>query len=54
VKRVLKVVVVLLLLLIVPLGAYAISLRVQYAGDPSARTRNQDAIWLGHAWVDGR
>ncbi|MGW6198860.1 hypothetical protein ACWF0M_22130 [Kribbella sp. NPDC055110] len=53
-KRVLKVVVALLLLLIVPLGAYAISLRVQYAGDPSARTRNQDALWLGHAWVDGR
>jgi hypothetical protein len=54
VKRVLKVVVVLLLLLVVPLGAYAISLRVQYAGDPSARTRNQDALWLGHAWVNGR
>jgi hypothetical protein len=54
VKRVLKIVVVLLLLLIVPLGAYAISLRVQYAGDPTARTRDQDAIWLGHAWVDGR
>ncbi|RZT20513.1 hypothetical protein EV649_3660 [Kribbella sp. VKM Ac-2569] len=53
-KRVLKIVVVLLLLLIVPLGAYAISLRVQYAGDPTARTRNQDALWLGHAWVDGR
>jgi hypothetical protein len=54
VKRVLKVVVVLLLLLIVPLGAYAISLRVQYTGDPTARTRGQDALWLGHAWVDGR
>ncbi|TDW87850.1 hypothetical protein EV137_5934 [Kribbella pratensis] len=53
-KRVLKVVVVLLLLLIVPLGAYAISLRVQYTGDPTARTRGQDALWLGHAWVDGR
>lgn len=53
-KRVLKIVVALLLLLIVPLGAYAISLRVQYAGDPTTRTRNQDALWLGHAWVDGR
>lgn len=53
-RRFLKIVVALLLLLIVPLGAYAISLRVQYAGDPTARTRNQDAIWLGHAWVDGR
>ncbi|TDO50339.1 hypothetical protein EV651_12023 [Kribbella sp. VKM Ac-2571] len=53
-RRVLKVVVVLLLLVIVPLGAYAISLRVQYTGDPTARTRGQDALWLGHAWVDGR
>ncbi|MGZ0150967.1 hypothetical protein ACXJJ3_28200 [Kribbella sp. WER1] len=43
-------------LAIAPLGTYAISLRVQYAGDPSAgaRTRNEDALWLGHAWVDGR
>ena len=40
----------------VPLGAYAVSLRVAYAGEPSAeaRTRNHDALWLGHAWVDGR
>jgi hypothetical protein len=39
-----------------PLGAYAVYLRVQYAGEPSAeaRTRNNDALWLGHAWVDGR
>jgi hypothetical protein len=29
---------------------------VNYIGDPadSARTRGKDAIWLGHAWVDGR
>ncbi|MEU8227430.1 hypothetical protein [Kribbella sp. NPDC048915] len=53
-KRSLKVFVVLLLLLVVPLAVYAISLRVHYAGDPAARTRNHDALWLGHAWVDGR
>ena len=37
-------------------SAYPISLRVAYAGEPSteARTRNHDALWLGHAWVDGR
>ncbi|WP_328461983.1 hypothetical protein [Streptomyces sp. NBC_00448] len=31
------------------------ALRAQYAGDPSAagRTRGNDAVWLGHAWVDG-
>ncbi|MFD7158252.1 hypothetical protein ACFV9C_26890 [Kribbella sp. NPDC059898] len=50
------VVLAIVLLVVAPLGTYAISLRVQYAGDPSAdaRTRDQDALWLGHAWVDGR
>jgi hypothetical protein len=56
VKRFLRITVIVLLVLVVPLGAYAVSLRVHFAGDPSteARTRNQDAFWLGHAWVDGR
>nr|WP_202891820.1 hypothetical protein [Kribbella shirazensis] len=51
-----RIAVIVLLVLVVPLGAYAVSLRVHFAGDPSteARTRNQDAFWLGHAWVDGR
>ncbi|HEY3559933.1 MAG TPA: hypothetical protein VGL05_20830 [Kribbella sp.] len=44
----------IVVLVVAPLGTYAISLRVQFAGDPTARTRNQDALWLGHAWVDGR
>jgi hypothetical protein len=37
-------------------AAYPISLRIEYTGDPpvEARTRNHDALWLGHAWVDGR
>lgn len=45
-----------ILLVVAPLASYAVSLRLQYAGDPSAaaRTRNHDALWLGHAWVDGR
>ncbi|SEG55090.1 hypothetical protein SAMN05216223_106171 [Actinacidiphila yanglinensis] len=36
------------------LGA-AGALRAQYAGNPAAagRTRGHDAVWLGHAWVDG-
>jgi hypothetical protein len=45
---------VLVLLVPAPLGAYAVSLRLQYVGEPTARTRNHDALWLGHAWVDGR
>ncbi|MCX5131107.1 glycosyl hydrolase family 18 protein [Streptomyces sp. NBC_01281] len=46
----------LVLLLLLPLLAAGIVLRVNYAGDPAAgtQTRNRDALWLGHAWVDGR
>ncbi|MCZ4096692.1 hypothetical protein C8250_012225 [Streptomyces sp. So13.3] len=42
--------------LLVPVVAVAIALRLEYAGDPGAagRTRGHDAVWLGHAWVDGR
>jgi hypothetical protein len=38
------------------IGAAALALRAEYAGetDPVARTRGRDAVWLGHAWVDGR
>ncbi|MET7934007.1 hypothetical protein [Streptomyces sp. NPDC005322] len=36
--------------------AGGISLRLLYAGDPKpgTLTRGRDAVWLGHAWVDGR
>ncbi|MFF4276337.1 hypothetical protein [Streptomyces sp. NPDC001536] len=42
--------------LLLPTLAAAIALRVNYTGDPAdgTRTRDRDAIWLGHAWVDGR
>jgi hypothetical protein len=44
------------LVLVLPLLAAETALRVNYAGDPAdgTYTRGQDAIWLGHAWVDGR
>ncbi|MBP0453300.1 hypothetical protein J5Y04_27705 [Kitasatospora sp. RG8] len=47
---------VVVAVLAAPVGAAALALRLQYAGDPSpeARTRGKDAVWLGHAWVDGR
>lgn len=34
----------------------AAGLRAEYAGNPAAagRSRGHDAVWLGHAWVDGR
>ncbi|MET9147583.1 hypothetical protein [Streptomyces sp. NPDC004042] len=46
----------LVLVLLLPLLAAEAALRVNYTGDPAegTRTRGQDAIWLGHAWVDGR
>jgi hypothetical protein len=36
--------------------AIALALRLADTGDPAAagRTRGADALWLGHAWVDGR
>ncbi|MEV6479069.1 hypothetical protein [Streptomyces sp. NPDC051576] len=46
----------LVLVLLLPILAAEIALRVNYTGDPAdgTYTRNRDAIWLGHAWVDGR
>ncbi|MER6095037.1 hypothetical protein ABT154_04125 [Streptomyces sp. NPDC001728] len=46
----------LALVLVVPPLFGALALRVNYAGDvrEDARTRGKDAVWLGHAWVDGR
>ncbi|MEV5989578.1 glycosyl hydrolase family 18 protein [Streptomyces sp. NPDC052051] len=51
-----RAVLALVLALLLPLLAAGTALRVNYAGDPvdGARTRGRDAIWLGHAWVDGR
>ncbi|WSB31246.1 hypothetical protein OIE49_23065 [Streptomyces sp. NBC_01788] len=46
----------LVLLLVLPLAGAEAALRVNYMGDlaDGTYTRGQDAIWLGHAWVDGR
>ncbi|UFS94742.1 glycosyl hydrolase family 18 protein [Nocardia huaxiensis] len=43
-------------MLLTPVGVAAIYLLRLNAGEPAAdaRTRGRDAIWLGHAWVDGR
>ncbi|MFF7971991.1 hypothetical protein [Streptomyces sp. NPDC007905] len=45
-----------LLLLLLPLLGAETALRLTYTGDPApgTRTRHRDALWLGHAWVDGR
>lgn len=46
----------LVLVVVLPLLAGEIALRVNYTGDPAdgTYTRDKDAVWLGHAWVDGR
>ncbi|SOB84961.1 glycosyl hydrolase family 18 protein [Streptomyces sp. 1331.2] len=38
------------------LGSVFVTIRLHYTGEPpaEARTRGRDALWLGHAWVDGR
>ncbi|MEU3845169.1 hypothetical protein AB0E88_34710 [Streptomyces sp. NPDC028635] len=47
---------VVVLLLLLPVLATQVALRVNYTGDPAdgTRSRNRDALWLGHAWIDGR
>ncbi|WP_024756479.1 membrane protein [Streptomyces exfoliatus] len=42
--------------LVLPLLTGAVALRLNFTGDvrEDARTRGKDAVWLGHAWVDGR
>ena len=46
----------LVLLLVVPVLAAGTALRLNYTGElrEGTTTRGKDAIWLGHAWVDGR
>ncbi|MFD6171288.1 glycoside hydrolase family 18 protein [Streptomyces coeruleorubidus] len=45
-----------LLIALLPLLTAETALYVNYQGDPAqgTHTRNRDALWLGHAWVDGR
>ncbi|MFI9242752.1 hypothetical protein ACIGXF_09180 [Streptomyces sp. NPDC053086] len=55
-RRILRLAAVVLALLLLPLLTAETALRLNYTGDPApgTRTRHQDALWLGHAWVDGR
>ncbi|WP_260612877.1 glycosyl hydrolase family 18 protein [Streptomyces sp. WAC08452] len=55
-RRTRRLVLAAFLVLLLPLLTAETALRVNYMGDPAdgTRTRNRDAMWLGHAWVDGR
>ncbi|MFF7334574.1 hypothetical protein ACIQU5_00660 [Streptomyces sp. NPDC090306] len=46
----------LVLTLVLATAVAEAALRLNYTGDPAdgTATREQDALWLGHAWVDGR
>ncbi|PPS83715.1 hypothetical protein BZZ08_04586 [Streptomyces sp. MH60] len=55
-RRTRRITLAVLLVLLLPLLTAETALRINYTGDPAdgTYTRNRDAIWLGHAWVDGR
>ncbi|MET8770757.1 hypothetical protein [Streptomyces sp. NPDC004658] len=55
-RRLLRIAAALAALLLLPVLTAETALRLNYTGDPApgTRTRHQDALWLGHAWVDGR
>jgi hypothetical protein len=55
-RRVLRCALAGLALVLVPLLTAETALRVNDTGTPApgTTTRGQDALWLGHAWVDGR
>ncbi|KOV83032.1 hypothetical protein [Streptomyces sp. NRRL WC-3723] len=55
-RRLLRIAAALLALLLLPPLTAETALRLNYTGDPApgTRTRHRDALWLGHAWVDGR
>ncbi|MBB4894986.1 hypothetical protein FHS39_004053 [Streptomyces olivoverticillatus] len=55
-RVVLRIALGLALALLLPVAAAGSALRASYAGSPAADavTRGRDAVWLGHAWLDGR
>ncbi|WP_405877352.1 MULTISPECIES: hypothetical protein [unclassified Streptomyces] len=55
-RRLRRLTLTFLLALLLPTLTAESALRLNYTGDPKqgTYTRNRDAIWLGHAWVDGR
>lgn len=55
-RRLRRIALALVLVLLVPLLTAETALWINFTGDPAdgTRTRDRDALWLGHAWVDGR
>ncbi|CAL9560213.1 hypothetical protein SUDANB108_04647 [Streptomyces sp. enrichment culture] len=55
-RRLVRLALALVLVPLIPLLAALTALALNYTGDPAdgTHTRGRDALWLGHAWVDGR
>ncbi|MFJ9719098.1 hypothetical protein ACIRPQ_24715 [Streptomyces sp. NPDC101213] len=55
-RRTVRIALVVPLLPVLAVLVALTGLRVNYLGDPAdgTYTRGKDALWLGHAWVDGR
>ncbi|MEV6111984.1 glycosyl hydrolase family 18 protein [Streptomyces sp. NPDC052109] len=55
-RRLRRTALALALLLLLPTLAAESALRLDYTGTPGpgTYTRDRDAVWLGHAWIDGR
>ena len=56
IRRGLRLLTLALVVMVALLGLLAGALRLQFTGAPAAwaKSTGNDALWLGHAWVDGR
>lgn len=56
IRRGLRLVALALAVVVALVGLLAVALRLQFTGAPAAwaKSTGNDALWLGHAWVDGR
>ncbi|MFC4112924.1 glycosyl hydrolase family 18 protein [Nonomuraea zeae] len=56
IRRGLRLLALALVVVLALVGLLAAALRIQFTGAPAAwaKSTGNDALWLGHAWVDGR
>ncbi|MFG1702412.1 glycoside hydrolase family 18 protein [Nonomuraea sp. M3C6] len=56
IRRGLRLLALALVVVVALVGLLAAALRLQFTGAPAgwAKSTGNDALWLGHAWVDGR
>ncbi|GAA1705508.1 hypothetical protein ACBR40_31890 [Nonomuraea sp. AD125B] len=56
IRRGLRLLALALVVVVALAGLLAAALRVQFTGAPAAwaKSTGDDALWLGHMWVDGR